>query len=519
MKHIGLLAGMVMIFFAACAPAPTATTIATATPTEIAVLGSTPLPTATLSPTSTAAPSATSLPTSMPTGTSVPTGTNTPTSPPTSTPTATTTPKPTIAGLQGVTYPDKQLLSAAIQLYSKTMGFDANTVAAEIRYQQFKDRNGSPFVAALTQGGTPLLIYDAEKGWREATRSELGTKKGMLVGVDARGWKALKDKRYVDTLISDANHFQLDDICNWALVESEQGKISSYNWKNLLYPVTLARQFHKTFSVGCGMIWGYPDAIPSWLKKGQYDQEQLLAIAEEHIETFLTPVKNDVKRIAVVNEVLPHLLGIPNFWIDTNHMDTDALLQRAFRKARQVAPNAELSLRDYSVEFAGYARADEFFALIKRLNEQERATNGQNLIDAAEFQLPLFNPALIGKDPAMNPDNFVDPGTRSQMMEKLRDNVLRFKQIGVNVYITELLLPIDHLPGTLTQKLDLQASIYADIYRICAEEGVGVGLFVQNWSEDTGYPPGTTLPYPRDENYAPLPSYYAINAAILSTMK
>lgn len=435
--------------------------------------------------------------------------------------TAPATPKPTITGLKGVIYPDEQLLSDVIEPYAKTMGFDATKVAAEINYQQFKNKNGLPFVAAITKDGTPLIIYDAEKGWREATRSEMGTKKGMLIGIDARGWKiASGNKRYIGTLISDGNHFQTDDMCDWSRFERDQGS-RAFTLRNpeVASPINLARQNHKTLSAGCGIIWGYPDAVPTWLKNGQYTQEQLLSNAEQHIETFLTPLKDNINRVAVVNEALPHLLGIPNFWIDTNHIDTDMLLKRSFRKARQVVPNAELGLRDFSVEFAGYPRSDDFFDLIRRLNEEERATNSRNLIDAAEFQLPLLGSGLIGKDPAMNPNNFVDPGIRSQMMEKLRMNIRRFKAIGVNVYITELLLPIDNLPGTMKQKLDLQASIYADIYQVCAEEGIGVGLFVQNWSEDTGYPPGSTLPYPRDENYNPLPSYYAINAAILSTMK
>ncbi len=401
------------------------------------------------------------------------------------------------------------------------MGLNTEKVAVGINYRQFSDKNGSPFVVAITTDNTPLLVYDSTNGWREATRGELGTKKGMLIGIDARGWKiGLGDRRYIGTLVSDANHFQMDDMCNWSGFEKVHGALA-YTTRNseITYPINLAQQNHKTLSAGCGIIWGYPDAIPTWLKNGRYSQEQLLSIAEQHIEAFLAPIKDDVQRVAVVNEALPHLLGIPNFWIDTNHIDRDVLLQRSFRRARQVVPNAELSLREYSVEFAGYPRSNDFFNLIKRLNNEEKATNGRNLIDAAEFQLPLLLAPLIGKDPAMDPNNFIDSGRRAQMMEKLRNNIRRFRAIGVNVYIAELLLPVDSLPGTLEQKLDLQASIYSDIYRVCAEEGVGVGLFVQNWSQDTGYPPGSTWPYPRDDNYNPLPSYYAINAAILSTMK
>ncbi len=511
MKHVLKTNLIAFVLLTACTSAPTA----------IAPLTLTPLPTVTQLSTSTPPPTTTSLPSSTPTAAATQTSTPTQTNTPTTTATATPTPKPTIIGLKGVTYPDAQFLSGEVQLYAKTMGLNATNVAKGISYRQFSDKNGLPFVVAITADNTPLLLYDSANGWREATRGELGTKKGMLIGIDARGWKiALGDKRYINTLVSDANHFQMDDMCDWSRFERDQGT-RAYTIQNpeISYALNLARQYHKTLSAGCGIIWGYPDAIPTRLKNGQYTQEQLLAIAEQHIETFLAPIKNDVQRVAVVNEAIPHLLGIPNFWIDTNHIDRDVLLQRSFRKARQIVPNAELSLREYSVEFAGYPRSDEFFNLIKRLNDEEKATNDRNLIDAAEFQLPLLGSGLIGKDPAMDPNNFIDSGRRAQMMEKLRNNIRRFRAIGVNVYITELLLPVDSLPGTLEQKLDLQASIYGDIYRVCAEEGVGVGLFVQNWSQDTGYPPGSTWPYPRDDNYNPLPSYYAINAAILSTIK
>lgn len=108
------------------------------------------------------------------------------------------------------------------------------------------------------------------------------------------------------------------------------------------------------------------------------------------------------------------------------------------------------------------------------------------------------------------------------MMEKLRANIRRFREIGVGVYITELFIPTDNFPGTMEEKLVLQASIYADIHRIGAEEGIGITIFRPNSGTlpQYAYPPPeeNALPYPRDQNYKPLPSYYAINAAILSTM-
>jgi len=220
--------------------------------------------------------------------------------------------------------------------------------------------------------------------------------------------------------------------------------------------------------------------------------------------------------------MLHHPLDIPNFWTETRGVDRNTLLKRAFRKARQVTPNAELALRDFSVEFADYPRSEEFYSLVTQLNAEEVAENGGRLIDAVEFQLPLLLDALIGRDPAMDPSNFTNPENRKGMMEKLKRNIRRFKQSGVNVYIVELMLPINSLSGsTIEEKLIQQAAIYADIYKVCMEEGVGIGLTRTNDSTNAtfAYPKRdtNTLPYPRNDMLEPLPSYFAINQAIFST--
>jgi GH35 family endo-1,4-beta-xylanase len=478
----------------------------------------------TSAPTPTPAPIATSSPiaTQLPTLSALPSNTPTLAVTPTATATATITQKPTIEGAKGVPFPDEQLLANAVQLYAKTMDLDAKKVATEISYRQYSDKSGNPFTVAITKDNTPLIIYDAEKGWRDITRAELGNKKGMGIGVDAIGWKALQDSKFEQTILKDANHFQIDEMSSWEVLEPKQGNLNTVELKKMEYSIALAKRNGRTLSAGSGIIWGHPSHIPEWLKGRKYSQEELLSIAENHIETFLTPYKSDFQRVAVVNEALTHLLSIPNFWIDTNGIDRKVLMQRAFRKTRAVMPNAELTLREYSIEFAGYPRSDEFFNLVKRLNDEETRVNGRKLIDGVEFQLPLLLPPLIGKDPAMNPSNFADTEKRKQMIEKLRDNIRRFRAIGVSVNITEMFLPIDNLPETMKEKLAMQAEIYSAIYKVCAEESIGVSLFRPNSSNGIdAYPPPkeNTLPYPRDGNYNPLPSYYAINAAILSTMK
>lgn len=450
----------------------------------------------------------------------------------------TPSPEPTAAT---VPIPEKEDRLTAIRPFINAMkmaGIEITEQTEEqvdrgLSIQEFTDVEGNPFFVYVTSNtgnpffdGKPLIMLEEQSNgevkWKEAKRGKLGTKKGVPIGVYVLEWKAYDgNKQYEAILLNDTNHFQLDDLGIWSSLEPEEGKINKVGFEKLKYAATLAKRNGYTLSAGSGIIWGHPDwGIPAWLKTKRYSQEELLSLAESHIETFLTPFKDDLRRVSVANEVLRHLLGISNFWIDTKGIDRKTLLKRSFHKARQVVPDAELALREYSIEFEGYPRSEEFFNLVMELNDEEMAENGRNLIDAVEFQLPLLLDVLIGKDPAMNPENFNNPEKRSEMIEKLRSNIRRFKEKGINVYIVELMLPIDRLSGsTIGEKLILQGQIYADIYRVCVEEGIGVGLTSTN--NNTGLydaypdPKTNTLPYPRNEKYEPLPAYYAINGAIL----
>lgn len=134
----------------------------------------------------TSAPTATPVPTatSVPTATTLPTHTPTLTVTPTATATATATPKPTIEGIKGVTYPEKQILTDAIQSYAKAMGLDSEKI--QVSYKQFTDYQGNPFVVAVTQDGTPLLITEQDaKGqiaWQSITLRKLADKFDFAIG-------------------------------------------------------------------------------------------------------------------------------------------------------------------------------------------------------------------------------------------------------------------------------------------------------------------------------------------------
>ena len=248
---------------------------------------------------------------------------------------------------------------------------------------------------------------------------------------------------------------------------------------------------------------------------GNFTQDEMLEHASRYVRDVLEGVP-DVDTVAVANEMLPHLLGKQNLWTERNGIDRTLLLQTIYRVAREVVPNAKLALRDYSVEFADFARSNEFFDLINSLNKQEMTVNNRRLIHVAEFQLPLFLKELIGVDPAMNISNFTTADNRARMMDALKRNIERFQEIDVEVAITELFVPLNNLPGNNVDQMRLQAQIYHDIYQTCAEMGVRVGTHRLYDDKKVEYPTGGTSPYPRDEKGKKTPAYFAINQGILS---
>lgn len=371
------------------------------------------------------------------------------------------------------------------------------------------------------QTKAPLFIYE-NGSWKNLYRNDLGNKTGMLLGLSAVEWYANQTPQYMLNSLNDANHFQIDDFVMWNVLEQKQGVLNQKELGKIATFMSTALDKGKTLSAGSGLIMGSADFLPTWLVRGNFSQDQLIQIAEKHLEDFLGPYKNNFKRVAVANEMMPHDLGKANFWTETNHIDRKEFLKDLYHKARLIVPNAELTLRDFSVEFAGYQKADDFYNLVKELNDEEMRVGNRKLIDGVELQMPLMLPELIGKNPAMNPNNFTDSNNRAQMMEKFRENIRRFKAIGVNVYVTELFVPIDNLPGDQAQKLSLQADIYNDIYSVCIEEGVGVTLFRVDSDPNPNFaypdPKKNTLPYTRDVDGIFLPSYFAVENALLNSL-
>ncbi|MGC8947668.1 MAG: endo-1,4-beta-xylanase [Anaerolineae bacterium] len=104
-------------------------------------------------------------------------------------------------------------------------------------------------------------------------------------------------------------------------------------------------------------------------------------------------------------------------------------------------------------------------------------------------------------------------------MEALRRNIQKYRDLDVEVLITEFDVRLGGVPGSQEERFELQGKVYKSIFRTCLESGVkGFSIFglvdKNSWLEDPslqsphGGPDADPLLF--DDNYHPKPSWNAM---------
>ena len=175
--------------------------------------------------------------------------------------------------------------------------------------------------------------------------------------------------------------------------------------------------------------------FPKWFWESNYNSNELDEILNSYIEKVLVTNKNGEKidALNVINEIFDKNgnyrpsgnLNEDVKWMDIGYEDDNSRLnghlkinnkhplfvRKVLEKTRSLS-EAKLEIRDYNIAFGG-KKADGLYQLIKHLK------NSNIPIDAIGFQCHL------NTNINYNYDN-------------LLDNIKRFQEIGVDVYITEL---------------------------------------------------------------------------------
>jgi len=191
---------------------------------------------------------------------------------------------------------------------------------------------------------------------------------------------------------------------------------------------------------GHTLVWH--NSVPEWLQH-QRSTLDIRALLVEHIRTVVGRYRGRVHSWDVVNEAILPADNQPNglrksFWYDTIGPD---YIDLAYRTAREADPNARLAYNDYSVEYDTDEEAERRRAILALLRRMQSA---KVPIDAVGIQshIKAASPYTIGQG--------------------LKDYIAAIRQMGLEVYLTEMDVNEDDIPSNDVATRD---RIVADTYR------------------------------------------------------
>jgi endo-1,4-beta-xylanase len=232
--------------------------------------------------------------------------------------------------------------------------------------------------------------------------------------------------------------------------------------------------------------------LPEWLTSGQFTREQLTTILQNHIKAVVGRYKDRISEWIVANEVFIYYNGRKGIQDSIFYRAIGPeFIDIAFKAARDADPNAKLIYNDFDIEVGG-PKADYIFEQVKRLKEK-------GLVDAVGFQMHVTKPPNL---------DAANPPKKSDLIAQMR----RYKDIGVEVIVTELDVDSSRLPGTEQQKLASQAEIYKMVVEACLELGACNNIEVWGFNDSESYlvHQGINTSPLLFSNDKPKPAYYAI---------
>ncbi len=231
-----------------------------------------------------------------------------------------------------------------------------------------------------------------------------------------------------------------------------------WNWGDVDMLVNFA-EANKMKAKGHTFIWHAQN--PPFIM-GLNSREAALKAMTETITETLTRYKGRIAEYDVCNEVFEEDGTLRNsVWmrnIGAEYIDI------AFQTARAADPSVKLILNDYNNEYAGTAKADAFYALVKSMVERGIP------IDGVGLQLHMM---------AKHPINET----------ALRETIRRFRDLGLTVSFTEVDVRIQS-PVTPDKEAE-QESVYATLLGIAMDEPNVKSFILWGYTDAQSWIPAT----------------------------
>lgn len=249
---------------------------------------------------------------------------------------------------------------------------------------------------------------------------------------------------------------------------------------------------------GHTLVWH--SQVPAWISKDgkkndhNWTKDQLTEIMQNHINGVAGGLKGRIREWDVVNECLdddqsgvwsdPSAFKLrPSVWKDVIGED---FIEKAFRMAHEADPDALLFINDYDVEFMGEPKAEAYYNLVKSLVEKGTPIHGVGL------QCHLTS----GQSNA----------------QKLKDNIHRYQQLGLQCAITEL--DIAQADPNAENAAKLQAEDYCALVMAALSEENCHSVVIWGLCDPDSWRENNPLLF--DVNIKRKEAYYAVHAALRS---
>ncbi|MCT7981968.1 endo-1,4-beta-xylanase [Laspinema sp. A4] len=306
----------------------------------------------------------------------------------------------------------------------------------------------------------------------------LATKRDFLIGTAIKPQPLQDDPTYREVLAGEFNIIIPENHTKFWRLHPERDR---YDFTQVDAIVQFAQE-HDIKVMGHALAWFH--ALPRWVVEGNFSREELMEILHDHIQTVVGHYRGQIYAWDVVNEPVEANGSLrETIWYKTIGPE---YIDLALRWTREADPETLLYINDYAEGLN--AKSQSFYNLAKELRQRGAP------LDAVGFQ------SHLGFLSTNNP-------------EEVAENMKRYAELGLDVMITEMDIPINQFKGTPEQQLEAQAKMYRDFLKVCLDASNCNTLvmwgFTDRHSWMTGFT-GSKDPLIFDNFYHPKPAYHAM---------
>lgn len=332
-----------------------------------------------------------------------------------------------------------------------------------------------------------------------STLRKLAEERGIKIGSAINEALITTDQKYIDVVKKEFSAVTPENFMKWEHIHPEQNRYD-YQYADVL------AEFAKTNNmVVRGHALVHADGqLPKWLKEGNFSGEELAKIMQEHIRTVLTHYKEKFPNTVIVWDVVNESFLDDGSWRTADMIwskigpSREEYVKIAFRTAGETDSRVKLFYNDNGIETIN-PKSDATYNFIKALKEEGVP------IDGIGFQSHIINTTIW--EPALDMD-----------LSSVEANFKRFADLGLEIQITELDVPIKVTDGVTQTELDKQAKIYETMVKSCLKVKKCTMIITWGFTDKSSWWPsalptlGAALPF--DQNYNKKPAYFSIYNAL-----